>query len=112
MRITSALIASAIALAPMAAASANETEAPTATVSVEDLNLASSKGVAILDNRVQNAIRRMCNSGMRGLAASQAERECRATATANAERETNRVIAAARSADQRYADAIIDGRKG
>ena len=85
----------AIALAAVASPAVAQS-APTATVETGDLDLNAAENRERLDIRMNSAIRKMCHSGSRDTVARRMENQCRETALANAERQADFAIAAAK----------------
>lgn len=91
-------IATSIALVAITPAAASDRDdAVTAEVRIDDLNLANRAGQQLLDRRIDNAARRICATGARGLAAVTAENRCIALARASAAPQAERAIALATS---------------
>lgn len=103
MRINSILAAAMIAIALPAAASANTAPTFTKQVSLDDLDLTTTAGVALLDQRVKTLIRRECASGGRDRESLRAEEACRAAAYANAENAIRFAVAKANADKVRLA---------
>ena len=70
----SLILAAALLAIP---ASAFAQAAPTITVDATDLDLSTTADQLRFENRVQQAARRVCHSGDRGLRASSIEQACR-----------------------------------
>jgi UrcA family protein len=87
------VIAAALAaLSPALAAPAVAADR-SVTVSVGDLDLNSGKGRAMLDRRIETAARMACDTGARDAASLRLERECQASAIADASADAKVAIA-------------------
>lgn len=99
------------ALAPLALmatplqAQASERPAPTASIDISDLDLATERGASKLQARIATLIRRMCAPSDRSLEAKKLERSCRAAAFNDAEPQVRLAIQEARSQTIRLAFA-------
>ena len=107
---SAALLASAsitFASASMARADQVERITHSQAVAFGDLNLMTVKGAAVLKQRVDAAVNRVCGTaGRYDLRQAIDRQKCRNDATANADAEMNRVVAAA--SDNRVRTASID----
>ena len=88
MNTRNVIFAAALAAIAMPAAAADRS----VDVPVADLDLSQAADRAVLDSRIENAARKACASGMRGVAARQVENECRAQAIADATRQAELAI--------------------
>jgi UrcA family protein len=89
-RFSVALLACAITGAPAIAQTHNDVAIQ---VDAQDLNLATSEGRDRLNSRVNSAARKICRSGMRGLAAVDIENRCIQVALADAQSQVEAAIA-------------------
>ncbi len=104
MRFVAALIAPAIALAAVpAAASGINANDFSAEVDVEDVDLTTQEGVALLDERLKTIIRQKCANGGRDMQSRRLERECRASAHASTQNQVRVAIREAHATEVRLA---------
>ncbi|MGH6633595.1 UrcA family protein [Sphingopyxis sp.] len=90
----------ALSLTVAAVPAAAQTEGATAAVNTNDLDLTHAADRARLDMRLKNAARRVCQSGLRGLAEAARQSACVSATLANAAPQTERAIAQAQSGTQ------------
>lgn len=90
-KLASTLTAASIMLATVPAHA--QSEAPQTTVSTEDLDLSTDQGQRRLKERTNRAIRKMCDSGSRGVAALRMEQACRVRAAEQSEGQIRLAIA-------------------
>ena len=104
-----AFIAAALLTAATPALASN-TAVPQVDVRIDDLDLARATDRDRLDQRIDNAARRLCVSGARGIDAIRAEQRCIALVRAEAAPQTERAVAMAQSG-RRLAttDAVTGG---
>ncbi len=100
-----ALAATAIAAAPASANGPVNATDFAKQVQHDDVDLTTQEGIALLDDRMQIVIRRMCANGGRDGASIRLERECRSSAAASAEQQVRLAIATAKSDKVRLASA-------
>lgn len=91
----STILALSLAFCTAPAFAAPETDQATASVRIDDLNLASAQGRQRLDKRIDSAVRLMCRAGGRTLADRALETQCIDSALADAKPQTERAIAQA-----------------
>lgn len=94
MTIRTAILALSLACGAPAFAAPASDEA-TVSVRIDDLDLASTNGRELLDARVMKAARRLCRSGLRGIAELALQTECIAKTVAGAKAQTEQAIAQA-----------------
>ncbi|NNC52501.1 MAG: UrcA family protein [Erythrobacter sp.] len=95
----------AAALAAIATPAAAK-DAPDATVAIGDLDLTTQADQKKLEDRIDNAVRRMCRVDAFDLQARKLERSCRLAAQANAAPQIELAIASAR--EERFAAVELD----
>lgn len=99
------LIAAAVTLAILSIPTVASAQ-PTATVQTEDLDLAKPDDQKKLEDRIDNAVRRMCRVEAYDIEARKLERSCRLAAEANAAPQIEMAIAGAR--EERFAAFELD----
>ena len=90
----------ALSLTVAAVPAAAQTEGATAAVSTHDLDLTRATDRDRLDTRLKSAARRLCQSGLRGIAENARQSACVADALANAEPKAEQAIAQAQGGTQ------------
>lgn len=96
----STIFALALTLGAAPALAAPTSDAPTASVRIDDLNLSTEQGQQRLDVRIKKAARTVCYSGLRGLAAQAREAQCIDSALAVVQPEAARAVAQAQGGTQ------------
>ena len=107
-----AAAASALALIAGTPVMAAPSDRATTQVEIGDLDLTTARDRDRLNARLDRAIRTMCDTGARDVAAKAFERDCRATALADAAPKKRVAIAAAHSHRQRFALDLRAGDEG
>lgn len=86
-----------VAATPAAAA---ETDTPSIEVRIDNLDLTQAADRDRLDTRLKSAARRLCRSGLRGLAENARQTACVADVLAHSEPQADRAIARAQDGTQ------------
>ncbi|MBB3032934.1 UrcA family protein [Alteriqipengyuania lutimaris] len=96
----------AAALAAIALPTAAVAADRSVDISVADLDLSQAADRAVLDTRIDRAVRKVCATGTRGVTAQHIEAECRAQVAGKAAQQAELAIADAR--ETRLATIALD----